>query len=338
MIRNMDINSLSFWILNNSDSLILNFNENENDNDYILEKNQKVRHFLSGPAIVDDEIAGVIALAESLSEYSIQDLEIVEQLSSLLALAIQRHRAEIEIKRALEREHELNLLKSRFISMISHEYRTPLQTILLSTQLLMDYKDRLNDYEKGKYFERIQKSVSIMNNLLDDTISLNKFDIEKFERNDTLINLKEFCSEICREMQLIAGDKCTISVDFINVTDDIFLDGILIKDILTNLISNSIKYSFNHTEILFRINVQAEDIVFTISDNGIGIPENEKDILFEPFFRAMNVGTISGTGLGLSIVKNTVEFLGGTIDFDTEENVGSTFIIKLPFTTKENKS
>ena len=328
---------LGNWIIKNNNSLILNFKENSLENNFLFDNSQRVNYFLSSPASVFGKIEGVIALAESDKEYSIQDLDIAEQLSALLAIAIQRNKADLEIKNALEKEHELSNLKSRLISMISHEYRTPLQAILMSTQLLADYNDHLSDDEKVKYFDRIRKSVSIMNNLLDDTISLNKFDIDNLERNIARVDIKSFCLDIVEELQIVAGNKCKIVSEFPEDEFMGYLDEKYLRDVLVNLLSNSVKYSFDQSEIIFKIELLDSDVVFTVEDKGIGISESEKESLFVPFFRGENVGNVQGTGLGLSIVKNTVDFLGGSLEFESEVNVGTKFKVKIPLILKRNE-
>ncbi len=244
-------------------------------------------------------------------------------------------KAEAEIIKALKKEQELGELKSNFISMVSHEYRTPLQAMMMSTELLHDYWEKLNEDSREKQFDRIKNSIKTLNSMLDDVILLNKSERGALVCNPAWTKLSPICESLTREIQFLAKDKCT--VDFIIDNPDIksYIDERLLHLVLTNLLSNAVKYSKINGEVLFHVSVYPDRVDFTVKDCGIGIPEVEHRRLFEPFFRSRNVGTISGTGLGLAIVKDALFAQGGTITYESVENVGTTFFVSIPYKAYE---
>lgn len=241
-----------------------------------------------------------------------------------------RKQAEEEVRQALEKEKELNELKSRFISMTSHEFRNPLNSILIVAQLLEEYSQTWTLEKKKRYLQRIQKSVKKLTQLLNEILFVGKAEAGKLEFNPVLINLEAFCRQIVREMRMIAGSNYTINFISQGNCQNCSLDVNLLETILTNLLSNGIKYSPSGGEINFELSCQQGEAIFRIQDCGIGIPETDRSQLFETFHRARNVGAIAGTGLGLAIVKNCVDLHQGTITFNSEVGVGTTFIVTLP--------
>lgn len=290
-----------------------------------------VNRFIGAPSISGNKQVGIMALANSDRDYTEQDLEIIERLASLFAIALQRIQAENEIRAALGKEQELNEMKSQFISMVSHEYRTPLTAIVLSTELLSEYDEQITKDDKLKYFDRIRRSVATMNTLLDDIISFNKVELGKVEFNPQYIDIEQLCTSIIHEMELMANEKCQLEMTIKNGNILANLDEKLIRKILVNLISNAIKYSLKGSTVEFRIECRPSEIEFIVKDRGIGMSQKTQDNLFEPFYRGRNVGNISGTGLGLAIVKNSVEMHNGTLEYTSEINVGTTFVITIPY-------
>jgi signal transduction histidine kinase len=241
----------------------------------------------------------------------------------------ERKQAEAEIRNALEREKELNELKSRFVSIASHEFRTPLATILSSAQLIENYSQKWSDEKKVSHLHRIQNSVRHMTELLNDVLLINKAEVGKLEFNPVPISLSCFCQEIIEDIQLASNDHKIIFEDK-SQCKIINADQKLLRHILTNLLSNAIKYSPNKENVYFDLDDRNNNIIFRVRDEGIGIPEKEQGEIFTSFNRASNVGTISGTGLGLSIIKRSVDLHGGHIELDSKLGVGTTFTIKLP--------
>jgi PAS domain S-box-containing protein len=242
----------------------------------------------------------------------------------------ERKRAEAEMIKALEREKELRELKSRFISMASHEFRTPMTSILSSTELLEHYSNRWAEDKKLKHYHRIKDSIKRMTELLNDVLLVSKAESGKLEFNPKPLALQKFCSDLVEEIQLGIAEKHKIDFIFSEQGTNPFLDEKLLLHILTNLLTNAIKYSPQGTTVRFGCYCQDEEIIFEIQDKGIGIPPEDQPRLFESFHRCNNVGTIPGTGLGLAIVKNAVELQGGRITFNSEVGVGTTFRVTLP--------
>ncbi len=290
------------------------------------------------PAITGNRLLGMIAIANPPRDYDNKDLELTERMASLYAVAIQRDLAERELKNALEKEQELNELKSRFISMVSHEYRTPLSAIVLSTDLLTGYGAKMPPEEQLKHFRRILESVKTMNGLLDDIITFNKMDIGKIEVRPELLDFARFCSSISNSVQFLFKNKCRIDFRINEENMLLKVDEKLFRQIITNLLTNACKYSERDQIIDFHVEIGENRLQLVVADRGIGIPEDDKDKMFEPFHRARNVGTISGTGLGLSIVKNSVEAHGGVVEFESRQGEGTRFTITVPFEEKQRRN
>lgn len=236
--------------------------------------------------------------------------------------------AEIEIRNALIKEKELNESKSQFICNTSHEFRTPLATILSSADLLEQYSHRWLESKKIEHLHRIQNATEHMVKLLDDVLLVNKAEVGKWEYKPALLNLLNFCQDLVEEMQTIAGDRYIIKLFDRGAHNLVYLDEKLLRHILTNLLSNAIKYSPQGGIIEFKIVCTQSAAIFTVKDNGIGIPEKDRKHLFQSFHRGSNVGATSGTGLGLTIVKEAVDIHGGEIAF-TSDDVGTTFTVTL---------
>lgn len=237
---------------------------------------------------------------------------------------------EREIRNAFQREKELSNMKSRFISTASHEFRTPLTSILASADLLEMFG---RDWNDDKYFEhtaKIQSAVNVMTELLDDVLIVSRAETGKLLYIPESLNLKNMCLQLIEDAKLSHGLDHQIEFKYNSEQEIVQLDKKLLRYILLNLLSNSIKYSPSMIPVLFEINITKNLIEFVIEDKGIGIPEDDQKKLFEPFHRAENIGNISGTGLGLSIVFKAVELHKGNITFTSKENMGTKFHITLP--------
>lgn len=242
-------------------------------------------------------------------------------------------KAEDEIHKALQKERQLNELKSRFVSMASHEFRTPLSTILSSTSLLSRYNKPEHEEKKQKHLERIKSNVRNLTQILNDFLSLDKLEEGYVTPKYQVFNLKALSKEIIEEMEGHIGYNQHIDFRYTGQTD-INLDKSLIQNILNNLLSNAIKYSEDTIE--FTVQCTTEQLNISISDKGIGIPEEDHENMFERFFRARNVTNIQGTGLGLNIVSKYVELLDGKIYFQSKYGEGTTFFVEVPLTSKHD--
>ncbi|MEM6501477.1 MAG: ATP-binding protein [Cyanobacteria bacterium P01_C01_bin.89] len=245
-----------------------------------------------------------------------------------------RKQAESEALRALETERELNHLKSQFLSTASHEFRTPLTTILASTEALEHYGDRWAPDKRQRTFNRIQSAVSYMTGLLDEVLTLERDSSGPLELSLTPVHLPHFCQDLVDELQLTvqSGQRLELrcrAQDF-DTSTCVALDISLLRHILVNLLSNAIKYSPEGTPVKFEVVYGDREAIFRVQDSGIGIPPEDCDRLFESFHRASNVGTLPGTGLGLTIVKRSVTLHRGTIEVDSQVGEGTKFTVTLP--------
>jgi len=257
----------------------------------------------------------------------------VEDRTKMLREALSElERSKDELNAAFENEKELGELKSRFVTMASHEFRTPLSTILSSAYLLEKYNELHPDPKVEKHIHRIKAAVGGMKNILEDFLSLGKLEEGLVQTNAELLSvagldsmLKEFLQEL--DGLLKPGQK----IDYINSVDrDIRIDKTLVKNILINLVSNAIKFTDDNDTIRLITAIEEGNFVVTVEDNGIGISEEDQQHLFERFFRAKNASNIEGTGLGLHIVAKYLELMNGTITMKSKLNEGSTFTISVP--------
>ncbi|HAX86108.1 MAG TPA: hypothetical protein DCY91_07510 [Cyanobacteria bacterium UBA11370] len=249
-----------------------------------------------------------------------------------------REQAEAQVYNAQATEKEFNALKSRFLGMISHEFRTPLTTILSSTGLLKRYHQKLTEEKKLIHLDRIQSSVEHMTQMLNDILLLGQTEPGKLEVHSAPLNLIKFCRKLVGNIQVKTDTKPTINFQtqfnpsLENQSLEICLDEKILDPILTNLLSNAIKYSPSNSTVNFELIYQKQEVIFKIQDAGIGIPDEDQLRLFESFHRGNNVGTIPGTGLGLAIVKNLVDLQGGKITVESQVGVGTTVTVTLPTT------
>lgn len=232
-----------------------------------------------------------------------------------------------------EIEQEFKELKNRFITTVSHEFRTPLTTISFSAGLLESYSQRFSEKKKQTHFDRIKIGIQQMTELLNDILIIEKAESGKLILNPIVINLQEFCSELIEAIQLTT-DKHNLILFCPRSSLNVILDENLIYQILTNLISNAIKYSPLGGNIEIYLNFKDEQVILKVKDLGIGIPDKDKKRLFEPFHRGSNVGSIPGTGLGLTMVKKAVDLQLGKILLDSEEGVETICTVILPSTLK----
>ncbi|MBE9019981.1 PAS domain-containing protein [Chroococcidiopsidales cyanobacterium LEGE 13417] len=241
-----------------------------------------------------------------------------------------RKRTEAEIRLALEKEKELGELKSRFVTMASHEFRTPLATILSSSELLEHYSHKWSEDRKLNHLQRIQTSVKHMTQLLNDVLLIGKAEAGKLEFKPLLIDLKQFCHEIVEEIQLTASDRQIIFQCHADERITGMMDEKLLRHIFINLLSNAVKYSPADSPVNFELTNECDTVIFRVRDRGIGIPLAEQAEIFSSFHRASNVGNISGTGLGLAIVKKSIDLHDGKIAVESSVGLGTIFTVVLP--------
>ncbi|MEC4814886.1 MAG: response regulator [Scytonema sp. PMC 1069.18] len=253
-------------------------------------------------------------------------LEIVGSMMDIT----ERKQVEESLCKALEKEKELNELKSRFVSLISHEFRTPLTTILGANELLTHYHQRITDEKKLIYLQRIHNNVKHLTQMLDDVLLLGKAEAGKLEVKTEHLDLVQLCRSLTDEFQIGTGNTHQLLFTSNSQSTYIEMDEYLLRHILGNLLSNAIKYSPTDSAIDFKLTCEDEAARFQIQDWGIGISAEDQLKLFESFHRGTNAGKVAGTGLGLAIVKKAVDLLGGDIVFNSQLNVGTTFTVTIP--------
>jgi PAS domain S-box-containing protein len=246
----------------------------------------------------------------------------------------ERKENEKRLELMLNRETELSNMRSRFLSMASHDLRNPLAVIQSSIGLLSDYGDRITDEKKIIKFEQINASIETMKNMLNDILVLEKSQNTTTTLAPERFDIKMFCDGLLDEFSVIHDLDPIAETSYQIDNPFVFLDKMSLRHVLSNLLSNAIKYSDESMSILFAVRADkaAGQIHIKVQDHGIGIPENDQEKLFQAFHRAANVGRTPGTGLGLSIVQQAVDALGGSIAFDSVEGKGTTFIVTLPRT------
>jgi PAS domain S-box-containing protein len=249
----------------------------------------------------------------------------------------ERKQVERDIRIALTKEKELSELKTRFISMASHEFRTPLTTILASAESLERYQSKWTDDKKRSTLQRIQTAVQYMTGLLNDVLLFGKGEAGKLDFKPGLLNLEHCCAGLVEEFQFKETNPERLLFTQSGDSTDGWVDEKLLRHILVNLLANALKYSLPETVVRLELTCQDGFATFKVADAGIGIPTNEQKRLFDSFYRATNVGNIPGTGLGLAIVMRAVKAHSGTIAVTSDAGVGTTFTVSLPITEVQSE-
>jgi signal transduction histidine kinase len=263
--------------------------------------------------------------------YIVKPFEL-RDLSVAIEIALSRYQSEISMKQSLEKAKELHEMKSRFISIVSHEFRNPLSSILFSLDLLQYPQQQLTPDKQQVYLSRARTAVERMIQILEDVLIMGEIDANQFDYQPAPLLLIDFCQELVEQLQFHPETSRAIlfTATGFDAPDQLFwLDEKLLRYILINLLSNAIKYSAADSEIKFNL-IDGEDFLqFQIQDQGIGIAPADQPHLFDSFYRGANVGGIPGTGLGLSIVKQCIEAHQGTITVESQLGVGTTFTVTL---------
>jgi PAS domain S-box-containing protein len=277
--------------------------------------------FLSGKAVSRDDLRqGTVWVIMNIT----QRKELEQQLIT------ERKKSEAEIREALEQQKALNELRSRFVSMTSHEFRTPLAAIMSAEELLRHYGDRLPKTERNEILDSISAGVRRMSRMMDRVLLLGKADAGMLDFTPQRIRLAPLCRQFVDEAHAQQPeDRSEVKLSIEDAAEGTY-DEKLLRHIFSNLLSNALKYSPGGGEVRFDVRREQATTVFEVSDRGIGIPPEEIGHLFESFHRASNVGAIQGTGLGLAIVKNAVEMHGGSIEVKSGLGEGTTFRVSLP--------
>jgi len=270
---------------------------------------------------------------QKLRNYS-EDLEKqVKNRTLVLEEAIKElEKTKKKLNISLDKEKELNEMKSRFVSMASHEFRTPLTTMMSSLSLVSRYNERNDHDNHEKHVGKIKKSIINLTDILNDFLSVSKLEEGKIENIPVEMNLRQFLAEITSEMQGMLTQKQTIIHKY-SGREIVYADPKILTNILLNLLSNAIKFSPEEAVIELSASVSEQTITISVKDHGIGICEKDQQNLFERFFRGSNATHIQGTGLGLNIVARYVGLMNGTISIDSVQHTGTTVTLSIPHTT-----
>jgi len=271
---------------------------------------------------------------DQLKRYASQlekEVEARTQMLSDTIVSLEETRESLD--KALVNEKKLGQLKSRFVSMASHEFRTPLSSIKLSSSLIEKYANNYDKDNVNKHIGKIKNAVANLTTILDDFLSLEKLETGKIKVDLVEFDIIKFLEEIRDDMQILAKPAQVIAYEHTGTTASVKLDPNLLHNCLINLISNAIKYSPDYSMIELNTEITDNAFLVTVKDHGIGIPDSEQNYLFEAFFRANNTGAVQGTGLGLNIVSRYTNLMNGTISFESVFGKGSQFTLKFSRTT-----
>lgn len=252
------------------------------------------------------------------------------EVHAAIQIALKKHKQAIALQESLQKAQHQNVDRSRYLSIASHDLRTPLTAIQMSAEILEYHGEKIAKEKQIKHIKRIQASIHNMNELLEDLLIISRAELGKLEFNPVSTQSLSFFQKIYEEFQSIVTSKHELILTSQNLPPEITIDPKLLRHILTNLLSNAIKYSPNGGKIEFTVCCHNYQIIITIKDKGIGFPTSYQNSLFQEFERAQNVGKIKGTGLGLSIVKQAVDIHGGAIDIESHEAIGTTATVTLP--------
>jgi PAS domain S-box-containing protein len=270
---------------------------------------------------------------------SAETIQLNEQ-PHLLSMAMditQRKRAEEELLKTLEREKELGQLKSNFVSMVSHEFRTPLGIIQSSAELLRDFYQRMPANEREEQLDSITRNTRRMAGMMEEILALSRLEAGSLQFQPAALDLSKFCRRVLDETLSATNRRCPIKLSLGPVPVEAQADERLLGHIFANLLSNAVKYSEPGATVHFAVQQEGPDLTCTVRDEGIGIPEADQQHLFKAFHRGSNVGTRPGTGLGLLLVKRCADLHGGKLTLNSKIGEGTTVTIKLPIFRRQHE-
>jgi PAS domain S-box-containing protein len=283
--------------------------------------------YISTPLREDDgEIIGAVVTFRDITQRRWAE-QILERTNEELESKIERRTH--KLRQANQQLRELNDMRSRFIAMVCHEFRNPLNNITLSVSSLKRYDEHLSPMEKADYLHNIEMNVERMTQIIDDIIVIGKIEAKVLEIKPNKINMVDFCRNLLLEYEF---SRQAFPIEFVCRSRQIItnLDERLLRSIIGNLLANALRYTPAQKAIQLQLTKWQDTLIIKVKDEGLGILPQDKKHLFEPFHRGCNVSNIPGTGLGLSIVKQFVELLGGAIAVTSRVNRGTTFTVKLP--------
>jgi signal transduction histidine kinase len=264
--------------------------------------------------------------------------ELKKSLDKLQIEVELRKEAEVRLKEALKREKEFSDIKSRLAASISHEFKTPLTSILSSTQILqMRNEGSANEEANNKHLMRIEESTIHLKKILSNILYIENSGLEDAGNSETIIELKDFVETVISEVSNEFAESSPVTLNIHNAPETISTYAELLKQILINLTSNAIKYSPKSSPVAVNVTGKRDELIFEFIDQGIGIPKEDHKHLFQYFFRAKNTSTIGGNGLGLAITKNFATIINADLTFVSEQNKGTTFTLRLPIRDRKTR-
>lgn len=303
-------------------------------NPFIIDGEQYVMAILIDISVRKEQERQIKELNTKLEhKINLRTVELQETVEDLEAEIKRREDAESKILESLRVERELNELKTKFLSMVSHEFKTPLSGILTSATLAGKYKEAEQQDKRKRHLKLIEDKVKYLNNILNDFLSVEQLEHGRTKYKMESFPLSKILNEVIYSANMLLKEGQNIAYPE-NIEDIILVcDETTLEIILSNLINNAVKYSSENSPIKIIVEKEAEYFNLKVIDQGIGIPEEEQKHIFNRYFRAENALLNEGTGIGLNIVKAHIENLGGTIGFESKENKGSTFHIRMPLNT-----
>jgi len=282
-------------------------------------------------ALLEEQVQErTLSLRETVKALEQTKTELNQSLEHLNIIVSTLEQTQRELNLSLAKEQEFGKLKSRFVSIASHEFRTPLSMVQLSASLIEQHALPFDSPSIGRHVNKIKDAVLNVTAILNDFLSLERLDTGKIQAKFSPFNLAEFAAEITEEMQTSLKGKQKIVFLHRGPQQTITLDQTLLKNCIVILIDNAIKYSGEESSIQFYTKINENNCTIRICDNGIGIPDQDQKYLYEPFFRAHNTGKISGNGLGLSILYRYTKLMNGEVDFRSRINRGTLFTLTFP--------
>ncbi|MVM32141.1 sensor histidine kinase [Spirosoma sp. HMF4905] len=271
-------------------------------------------------------------LTQQLADCQQQLQHVKITLAEAQRVLAQHRRLEDERNRLLEQERQLNELKSNFVLLASHEFRTPMMTILSSASLIGRYTSPVDVDKRERHVQRIKTAVGSLTSMLNDFLAISQMDQQALTAHPQPLEIIPFCREVITDAQVLARPRQRFQYQHTNGPIKFLQDGQLIKPILLNLLTNASKYSAEDADIYLTTTTHGSQLQITVTDQGIGIPDTDKDKLFINFFRGRNAIHVQGTGLGLYLVKRYVDLLEGSISFTSQVGEGTIFSVQLPIT------
>lgn len=293
-----------------------------------------ITSMLDVPIHRSGKLFGVVCLEHvgPRRQWAEEDVEIARSLGHLIALALEtrdRQQMQEELRLSLEREKELVEMKTNFINLVSHEFRTPLGVIWSAADILENYSDRLRPEQRADQLQDIRHATRQMSELMEEVLLVGKVESGNMSCRTSPLDLADFCHRLADEQSSATHHRCPILLEMTGVDEMAAGDEGLLRHIFSNLLSNAVKYSPPAAEVKFSARRNGTEVEFVVSDRGIGIDPADQKHLFVTFFRGRNVGMHPGTGLGLVIVQRCVTLHGGTMEFESMPGEGTRFTIRL---------